>query len=175
MEQKLKDKLDRAIAIYNKKAKEFNTDFARFFNEMLPKDIREMIRTIMDSTNRTYQYTLNGKSLYLDGTVGWAACRICKYNSDDRICVFDADIIDTPLRQYNDVTIDGLKRKTEMLTCNQRWFKILQDNACEIVADICQRYKELTEKQSDTLDSIFSMLDAKENPTKHVKVTVEWI
>ena len=172
MEQKLKDKLDKAVEIYNNKAKKYMEDFNALKNEMFPKDIQNMLTTIIDATRLVYSYPLCDKVIWID--LSPVTLKIIdKECANQTICNFYSGQFYG--YRYDDYTLTELKRYTEELNLNQHWFEILQDNACEIVTDICQKYKKLTERQSDTLDNIFSMLNAKENPTKHVKVTIEWI
>lgn len=171
MEQKLKDKLDKAVEIYNDKAAEYMENFNTFKYEMFPKDIQNMLATIVDATHLVYSYPLCDKVIWID--LSPLRLKIIDKKGNQTICDFCSKQFYG--YKYDDYTLTELKRYTEKLNLNQHWFEILQDNTCEIVTDICQKYKGLIEKQSDVLDDILKMLDIDENPTKHIKVTVEWI
>lgn len=171
MEQKLKDKLDKAIAIYRQKAEQFKAEFDAFIKEMLTDDIRSMIKSIVESTHRTYHYPLGGENIWIHYDRTYP--EICAKENNETICYFSVSYPTQPY--YNNGDIVRLAMLTDKLADKQKWFKLLQDNAKDIIADICKQYKDLTEAQSDKLDKILDMLDINDEPTRHIKVTVEWI
>ena len=185
MEEKLSKRLDEAIRIYDDKAVKLTQNFDAFIKEMLTDDIMNMIATIVDvKGSDTYEMTIQSKS---DTPYPTITKYIISINIYKRVTIADAQhrhvegcysfrpsLIGGDY-QHDDNILRRLKDFTKQLNNCQHWFEILQDNACQVITDICEKYKSITEKQANMLDDIFAMLDVKANPTKHVKVTVEWI
>ena len=173
MEKKLMERIDKAVAILNNNIKAFYEEKENFFTDAFRnKDVLKMINTITDTDRRGYSYRLNSCYLTIreDGYIAIRYQPMCDATAKTS---FSIDTINSI--KYTDSFIDNLKRRTEQLNESQKWFKRVVEQTPAIIEDITTKYKNITEKQSDTLDEIFTMLDVEEEPTKHIKVTVEWI
>ena len=173
MEKKLMEKIDKAVAILNDNIKAFYEEKENFFADAFRnEDVLKMINIITDADHRGYSYQLNSRFLTIRGD-GYIAIRYSPIYDASVVTNFGIDAINGI--KYTDSFIDNLKRRTEQLNENQKWFKRVVEETPNIIEDITTQYKNIVERQSDTLDEIFAMLDVEEEPSKHIKVTVEWI
>ena len=173
MEKKLMEKIDKATIELDNKINVFHEEVEKFFdNAFRNEDILKMINTINDTNYSGYSYRI-GNLCYL--TINERGLVALRY--DDR---YDAGVVTVfnvcmPNQNYSDKYINLLKGRAEELVKEQEWFKKIVEETPNIIEDITTQYKNITEKQSDTLDEIFTMIDVEEEPTKHIKVTVEWV
>ena len=171
MEQKLKEKLDKAAEIIKIQRAEYKEQFEQFIKNMFTSEIKTMLEAIMDARHANYYFN----NLTNDGT-----CLIYQRNHvypyiENKILSHHFWLCEEFHPAYRDHDFNNLKCCIANLRENQKWFKALQDKAPEIIKDITQKYKDITETQSEKMDEIFELLDVEYEPTKHIKVTVEWI
>lgn len=172
MEKKLMEKIDKATVELNDKINTFHEEVKKFFKDAFGnEDLLKMVDTINDAKYKGYSYKIGNYYLTINER------RVVALRYDDR---YDACVVTTfnvcmPTKNYSDKYIDHLKGRAQELVKEQKWFKQIVEETPNIIEDITTQYKNIVERQSDTLDEIFNMLDVQEEPTKHIKVTVEWI
>lgn len=165
MEQKVIEKLDLAVKTLNEKIKIYNEESYIFRSELFTEDVWKMIFTIMDGDSYLIMDNIGNDS--------WSL-RFCA----DRDIFFlgrDFKAYELTNIRHNSHTIDVLKKRTKDYNKSVEALNYLKENAKEIIDWITDNYKAITERQTDELDSILADLDADFEPTKHIKVTVEWV
>lgn len=174
MEQKIVEKMEMAIKLFEEKVKKFNYDAKIFCEETFTEDIREMLEVITDATRCNYSYSIE---------VDCKQYKIMVFSVAAAYSVEDFDRHPAGHHfQYNlkefsidDRGLEILRFKTKELENYIKWLHIVQNNAKDIIEDITSTYKKLTEEQNDKVDSVLELLGAEYEPTKHIKVTVEWL
>ena len=173
MEQKLKDQLKMAADMLRTQKAEYEAQFEEFIKNMYTPEVKTMLDTIIDASNKSYLFanlTSDGKSLCHQRNYRHPEIRSCGGALHHSFGLYG----NFELR-YRDRDFEELESHIKNLRKNQKWFKVLQDKAPEIIQDITQKYKNITETQTDKMDKIFKMLDVEQEPARHIKVTVEWI
>ena len=172
MEKKIVEKMEMAIKLFEEKVEKFNYDAKIFCEETFTEDIREMLEVIADATRCNYSYSIE------------VDCKRCKIIVFSGVAAYSVEAYDSARHyfQYNlkefsidDRGLDHLEREAKKLDIYIKWLHIVQNNAKNIIEDITSKYKKLTEKQNDKVDSVLELLGAEYEPTKHIKVTVEWL
>ena len=172
MEQKLKDRIDEAAKILNKQKAEYKAQFNEFMKNMFTPEIKEMIYTIIDATNTEYCF----ENFDADKRLTYSKTSTRPYvRTKHGDCYHSFGLYGSIGIKYVNDDFCELESHIKNLRENQKWFKVLQNKAPEIIQDITQKYKDITETQTDQMDEIFRMLDVEQEPTRHIKVTVEWI
>ena len=170
MEQKVKDKIDKAVAIINERIDEFNINAEAIKKEVFTEELREMLNTIVESKmNSTYRFDLSdGRWFEYDGClkVGGSSYPSMYFNfGSSKIKVHD----------YTEDIIENLEYYSRSLSQKNEDLRLFNNSVKDIIEDITKEYKEITEKQSSALDDILASLDKKYEPVKHIKVTIEWV
>lgn len=170
MEQRIKDRIDEAYKIIIEREIKHNQKWEVFVDEWYTNEIREMLKTITDFTCRKFgiRFGEEGRGyIYLDQSqiqltldANHVPCRV--------------DTIE-PIKEYRDYTITNLESHANKIARCETVLGMLQEDMPQIIEAIADKYKEITEAQTDKLDKIFETLDIEEKPMKHIKVTVEWL
>lgn len=169
MEQNNIERMKRAAKILIDKIDRHNSEYETFKKEFWTPEIRKMVNTIIDHRKiECYKYNIelqNGYSFYTNEFKFCNCNEACYvYMSGKPVC-----------NNYDQCELDRLKYYAERFNDSQKAFQMLQDNADYIIKKITDDYKDITEKQSDELDSVFDLIGIDEPKTRHIKVTVEWI
>jgi hypothetical protein len=170
MEQKVKDKIDKADVIINDKIDEFNINAEAIKNDVFTEELREMLDTICEQTGR-YKFKLSDVYWFEYDGKDWIRVCSCRYSAmrfefvADKIKGYD----------YTNEIIESLKYYSQSLSQQNEALCLFNNSIEDIITDITAKYKEITEKQSDALDNILASLDTEYVPYKHIKVTVEWV
>ena len=179
MEQKIVEKMEMAIKLFEEKVEKFNYDAKIFCEEIFTKDIRKMLEVIKDSMRCDYYYRIkiNGTAykIIIHDLLGVYTVKYDSRIVDDKI--FASHIFKYCLDEFSidDRGLEHLKSQTYELENYIKWLHIIQDNAEDIIEDITSEYKKRTEEQNDKVDTVLELLGAEYEPTKHIKVTVEWL
>ena len=178
MEQKVKEKIDLAIDTYREKSAQYDKEAAEFLSELFTKDIWEMIRTIADGSTSVALYDVNveeyGKLRFYPWA-GAAKVRVTAAYGDSEYSQFRTIRTINKGSSYDSSTMRSLERCIEEYNQNVKYLNYVKENAEDIIETIAKRYKNLTETQTDAIDKLLADLDADFEPTKHIKVTVEWV
>ena len=175
MEKKIIDKIDETYEILNKRIEDINLKFKILFDELLTKDVIHMIIAIRDFNKGNYVYRFAGNKTIIIG-LQYRVCEkiTCFYTlgyDDNRS--FKMNLLN-PIA-YNDNYIYHLESRAKELSVMEDYYKLIINNLKNIIDDITETYRNISETQSDKLDAILSQFDADYTPTKHIKVTVEWV
>ena len=177
MEQKLKDKIEIAARELAEKQNRFYASVKEFNDHFITDDIRTMINAIYDA-GLSYTYTF-GEYIFWISQFG--DLRIKQHNNVVLTMFSSCNVLKNEKvyrcnkYRYTNEAISIIKTSTERYLKEVEYFKLLQDVAEDIIRDITTKYRQVVETQADSLDNILDMLDCKEEPTKHIKVTVEWV
>ena len=182
MEQKVMEKLDRTINELRTKQEWHNQKLIEWRNEMFKPEIQDMVKTIVNSTKVVYRYKIKAgdkssyDDIYFNATYEiYFNYVITKKHLETRLASLKTVTTFATQYAYIDETIEQVKNQAERLQQEEEWLNVLIDKSADILEDITQKYKEVSEKQTDQLDNILSMLDVESEPTKHIKVTIEWV
>ena len=168
MEQKLMDKTDKAWVLAEEKIGKHNKEWDEFTKEWHTKEIEEMIRAICDKTKRVYEHTITPDiTLYLRPNYIML--------SSDLYGDIDNHIGTMGFCSHSDGAINTLKRYADKIQHCDYAMRALREHIPEVIEGITQKYKDITEKQMDEIDNVLEIFNAKEEPIKHIKVTVEWV
>ena len=186
MEQKIMKQIDDAIELYNNRLKKAIEDYEQLEREILTPEITNMMKTILDAQHYCYykipSFEDKGYNLYMsfDENSFFGENRISfkrEYSRDSSVlrpnihCLFSTNREEL----YSKKTIDDLKRNVDNLPIFEKEIESLQTYGPLWIEDVAERYKSITETQTNTLNEIFKELGRDTNPIKHIKVTVEWI
>ena len=178
MEQKMIDKIDKAHTLLEEKIDKFDKEVSQFFNEsFLNKDILQMVSVIDDANYWGYNYKMEKGyfGIFPNYPNGMPRIVLKKHESRNSEIIAHFTVYNSYHKEYTEKYIERLKYMATLLNKEYVYFEEVKEKAKDIIEDITNQYKAITEKQSETLDSVFEMLDVDEEPTKHIKVTVEWI
>lgn len=168
MEKKIKDKLDIAWELVREKEEKHNAEWNEFIKEWYTPEINEMVNVITDKTGNWYKNQITDDiKVYL----GYNKVDIFSKHS----CVKTRVEKLKPISEYNDYTISEIERHAIIVEQSNKAMSTLKDHILEVIEDITQQYKNITEGQTDRINGVFKLLDVEEEPIKHIKVTVEWI
>jgi hypothetical protein len=185
MEKRNEERLKRAIADFIKQYKEYNVRVETFMKEFWTPEVNNMYETIVDAFKRRntfYGDKYHNKNINVNG------CEFRPFTNSYSIFYVENQpvgythstcaenlIIHYTHNCLENEDINNLSISIHDLHSCMEMFKILQDNAEDIINIITSLYKEVTEKQSDELDKVFEELGIEEPKTRHIKVTVEWV
>jgi hypothetical protein len=162
MDEKVKNRLFEAVDILNAELVKHNEAVCDFKTELFTDDVCQMIDTICNSRGLEYTYKTEGKTLFSMYNFSFNGISIrCKYGKI--------------IPKADDSTLDSICHIAKELERSKQAFKLLQDEAGNIIKDITTKYKSVTESQNAKLDEVFAMLKGYDAPVRHIKVTVEWI
>lgn len=162
MDEKVKNRLFEAADMLNAELAKHNADVRDFRREMFTDDICQMIDTVCNSSGREYIYKTEDNTLFSMYNFSFKGISI-EYNYGKIIPKAD------------DSTLRSIYHTAKALEKSKQAFKLLQDEAGNIIKDITTKYKSVTESQNAKLDEVFAMLKGYDAPVRHIKVTVEWI
>lgn len=80
-----------------------------------------------------------------------------------------------PQKEYSKWMISRLEEEIQHDKKVEDLLSLIEDSMEEIISDISNEYKSISEQEGDTLDELLSQIDYDVTPTKHLKITVEWI
>lgn len=80
-----------------------------------------------------------------------------------------------PSKDYTDNMIYNLQQHIETAKEIEQRLIFIEDHMEEFITKIGEYYREFAEKESDRLDALLAEMDYETTPTKHLKVTVEWV
>jgi len=159
------------------KTDELNRKFNALVKEILTEDIKKMIDEINKAEYRDY-FLYEFPNCYL--RFGY---------EDDKgksvsMTLYDVSGISRRLpcvcsfENYND-TIESylayLKTAAERYKRRKEWYDLLYNNVEDIIDYITEKYKNCVTDQSKLIDDIFSCIGEDKEPTKHIKITVEYV
>lgn len=168
MEKKLMDKIDKAWELVKEKEKKHNAEWKEFNAEWYTKEIKEMIYVIVDKKKDYYHIK------FADGM------ELSLHKDEMRIyyggyrTLMELDEI-KPITLYDDDLIKRIAKHAKDIETAHNIMKELREHIQEVINNITQKYKEITEEQTRQIDNVFKMLDIQDDPIKHIKVTVEWV
>lgn len=171
MEQKVKDKIDKAVEIINERIEEFNINAKAIKEEVFTEELREILDTICEQTGR-YKFKLSDVYWFECNGKDWIRVCSCRYSA--MRFEFVADKI-KECDDYTNEIIESLKYYSQSLSQQNEALCLFNNSIEDIITDITTKYKEITEKQSSALDDILASLDKEYKPMKHIKVTIEWV
>lgn len=171
MEKRIKENLELAIDAYNEKRKIYDIEAAKFLNELFTEDVWKMIDVLLDGRRYVNLYDIPyGEYL--------------RFYDDKMITISRGDYCYSKFRidryiqkenSYDSCTINSLTECVKHYNEQVKYLNYVKEHAEDIIETITQKYKDLTETQADAIDKVLADLDADFEPTKHIKVTVEWI
>lgn len=171
MEQKVKDKIDKAVVIINDKIDAFNINAEAIKNEVFTEELIKMLNTIVESKiSSTYRFDISdGRWFEYDEFGG----KVCSSSYPSMYFQFGSNKI--KVRNYTEDIIEILETYSRLLSQRNEDLRLFSNNVKDIIEDITKEYREITEKQSDALDNILASLDTEYEPVRHIKVTIEWV
>ena len=171
MEQKVKDKMDVATKAIQTMEQDINVRWNNFCTEFYTNDVEHMVANITDYTHCVYKYKLYDDRYLLirDGRL------LITNQHTDCICSIYIEYILTDCKNYDDYEVRLIEEHAKKIRGANRFLNLLYDNAKLIIQDIVEKYTEITEQRSTKMDEVLNMLNVSYEPTKHIKVTVEWI
>lgn len=177
MEQKVKEKIDLAIDTFMEKSVQYDKEAAEFLNELFTEDIWKMIKTIADGHSyiALYDVITTDKKLRFYPYAGGFKVRVAASYGDSEYSQFRMRRAISKRDSYDSSDIRSLENCIEEYNENVKYLNYVKEHAEDIIETITQKYKNLTETQADAIDKVLADLDADFEPTKHIKVTVEWI
>lgn len=167
MEKKNVEKLQKAVELLKKNIEINNKNREIIYEELLTPEIREMLAVIIDADRCAYEHRINKDSwIRLDGI------KIC-YCTNTGI----VDALDSPGYYYENSnnSIKSIESAATRVVNISYYIKTINELSLDIINGITDRYKEITERQSNALDFILKNLGADIDPITHIKVTVEWV
>lgn len=174
MEKKNMDKIDQIYDIVEKRMNDINSKFDALLKEFLTPEMVSMIEVIRDTTRSNYQYRFDTNKKIVIGKcplTNWAFG--CYMNGDNGNKVFKINRICHT--GYDDYAIRCLEEKTDEINEVEEYYKLITINIKDIINNITEQYRVISETQSNKLNKILSNLGTDYTPTKHIKVTVEWV
>lgn len=171
MEKRIEENLELAIDAYNEKRKRYDIEAAEFLGELFTEDVWKMIDVLLDGRRYVELYNApygdrlrfyDDKMITINrGDFCYSNFRIKKYIQKEN--------------SYDSRTIDGLTECVKHYNEQVKYLNYVKEHAEDIIETITQKYKDLNETQTDAIDKLLADLDADFEPSKHIKVTVEWI
>lgn len=162
MDEKVKNRLFEAADILNAELAKYNADVRDFRREMFTDDICQMMNTVCNSSGMEYTYKTEDNISFSMYNFSFKGISIeCNYGKI--------------IPKADDSTLRSIYHIAKELEKSKQAFKLLQDEADNIIKDITTKYKSVTESQNAKLDEVFAMLKGYDAPVRHIKVTVEWI
>lgn len=174
MENKNKEKVAKAIKVLGEKAAKYNTDVKALIKNAFTPEICQMVKEIMEIRNAD-RLTYDIKSEYSVKISQIGIYAITKKNSATPLSRFTFDYCIPRVTDYDDNTISILGKSARQLNCDIKMLKIVEPEIPTIINYITVLYKEAVELQSNRIDNVLELLDCDYEPTKHIKVTVEWV
>lgn len=173
MEQKVIEKIHDAIELVNEKIDNNNKALKLLYEEVFTKEVMQMIKTI---DVKYYHFISDDRLLYIDP-------------SDTRIRITDltygvvTDFEIPKLAQpwqmmeayYDNWGIGKIEQATKRALAHEKYLNAINKLAPEIIDDITNQYREVTEEQEGRLDDVLKMLNVDVTPVKRIKVTIEWV
>ena len=173
MEQKVVDKINRAHTVIREREEAFNERWKEFKREFYTNEVQMMVYTIIDATHYDYKYQLsNGYYLWITGKG-----RIYMGNSGGGCLsnLWIGNLFSNTTPKHDEAMIRAIETHAKTLKREEEALKVVSADAPDIIDNITQRYKEITENQIDALDDVLNMIGENTTPIRHIKVTVEWI
>ena len=165
MEQKIMNKIDKAVAAINKRIEEDTQRVSYLYDEVFTEEIRNMLDVIPVDK---YGYCIaDDMYLYFDKRhFIHIKDEHCRDTSFELHCISAS---------YDDSGIKTIEIMTNRLIEQQRYLDKIYETAHLVIDDIITRYRRETENQEDRLDAALSALNAETKPVRRIKVTIEWI
>ncbi len=165
MEQKIMNKIDKAVAAINKRIEEDTQRVSYLYDKVFTEEIRNMLDII--SVDKYGYCIADDMYLYFDK-------RHFIHVKDEhcRDTSFELHCIPT---SYSDSGIKTIEIMTNRLIEQQRYLDKIYETAHLVIDDIITRYRKETENQENRLDAALSALNAETKPVRRIKVTIEWI
>jgi len=166
MEKKNMDKIDilydYAKDNRNKLKERLNSLTKSFYTD----DMKEILKTIMQHNSGYYIYIPDTDikiSFWntCNFRLGINSCKLQLYN------FFEKD--------YDIATINRLEQEIRDEKDLEEKLSLIEDNMEKIMLTISNTYKEISEKEGGKLDELLSQINYDVAPTKHLKITVEWV
>ena len=143
------------------------TDEMKKIMEVLLDHCKGKISLGKDNTDR-YNVELKFSSRSSLGSRVWGLTYIC--GSEKRIYPYGL-----LKKDYNDNMISALQDHVRVAKEIEQRLIFIEDHMEEFITKIGEYYREFAEKESDQLDALLAEMDYETTPTKHLKVTVEWV
>lgn len=174
MEKKIMNKIDETYELLNERIEDINLKFRTLFKELLTPEILNMVCVIRDHNRSNYMYMFDStKNITIGRQYEGSDKMTCFYTFGLSNRCFIMESLNA--KTYNNNYIGYLELMANELGVKENYYVLIINNLKRIIDDITEKYKNISEGQSDRLDSILSRFETNYIPTKHIKVTVEWI
>ena len=168
MEKKNMDKIDTLYDYVVQKREELKERKINIYDALYNEDMKNIMRVLADHYIDTI--AINNDSIEFASRNGRKIKCFDLY-----INCYGFEIHDIVNKTYDSNMIDKLSNRIEYYKELEQRILFIENNIGEIVSKITDKYKEITEKESDRLDKLLSLIDYDTTPMKHLKITVEWI
>ena len=170
MEQKVIERINNAIDVYNEKVRKFNANAKQLLDELFTDDIKMMVEDICKSRNvfdnKRIEFRFDdAASFYIT-------------NGRDIVHPFDGSLHLNEIEKessYSDGVFSFIDCRIYDYERSVKALQSIQSHADEVIDKIVSMYEEKVNYQMNELDKILQRLGDGEIGTKHIKVTVEWI
>ena len=167
MEKKNMDKIDILYDYAKNNRNKLIERLGSLTRSFYTDDMKEILKTIMQHDSGYYIYIPDTKikidfwSSYRDFRLGINSRKLQLFNFFEK--------------NYNIATIDRLEREIRDEKNFEEKLSFIEDNMEKIMLTISNTYKEISEKEGGKLDELLNQINYDVAPTKHLKITVEWI
>ena len=169
MEQIVKDKIDKAYEALEAKIEAHNNAVDEFEKEFFTPEIEQLLKDYEVNTRRNFSIRHMGED------DDWIEMR--KYSTFHKMITNNRSLnLDRLLpKTYDDSCIYDMTRKETLLKGRSENFAFILNHAEDIAREIVEDYKTRNEKRNDELDNLLAQLDVENKPSKHIKITIEWV
>lgn len=169
MEQIVKDKIDKAYEALAAKIEAHNNAVDEFEKEFFTPEIEQSLKDYEVNTRHNFSIRHMGED------DDWIEMR--KYSTFHKMITNNRSLnLDRLLpKAYDDDCIYDMQRKETLLKGRSENFTFILNHAEDIAREIVEDYKTRNEKRNDELDNLLAQLDVENEPSKHIKITIEWV
>lgn len=166
MEKKNMDKIDILYDYANNKKDELKKRLGEIRQSLYAKDMKTIISALLDH---------NIDHIDIEDTRVFIGSNESYGKFFDIGLAGGLNIPEMVTKTYDKDMINHLNYVIEQYNCTDSELSFIEDFMDVIVSEISDIYKEITEKESDDLDKLLDLINYDVAPTKHLKITVEWI
>ena len=153
MEKKNMDKIDTLYDYVVQKSEELKERKINIYDALYNEDMKNIMRVLVDHFINTI--TINNNNI-----IEFASRNGSKIGRFDLyINCYGFEIHDMVNKTYDSNMIDKLSDRIEYYKELEQRILFIENNIEEIVSKITDKYKEITEKESDRLDKLLSLID----------------
>lgn len=167
MEQIVKDKIDKAYEALAAKIEAHNNAVDEFEKEFFTPEIEQLLK----------DYEVNTRHNFLVKHMGDDYIEMRRYSTFHKMVTHNRSLNLDQLspKTYDDSCIYDMTRKETLLKGRSEDFAFILNHAEDIAREIVEDYKMRNEKRNDELDNLLAQLDVENEPSKHIKITIEWV